>query len=194
MDVKLTPCSTIVFREGAMRFFVQAFVLAFVFGSFVGPAKASKVEQLTVSKTVVLNASASAVWQALKAVRAADSPQHHVVSHAGVKSEVQENFVVPVMGAVSCVYAEHEIECRKVEYRLIRSANFVAFEGAWEIIPCAGGTRTNVTLTSLADTGSHIPFASKITREQTAQLVEKRINELRATVERQTVAVSLNNN
>ena len=169
-----------------MKLSVQFLMIA-ILGLTAMPAGASKVEHLTVSKTVILDAPANTVWKALRIIRNSDSRQHRVVSHSGMGAQVQENFEVPVIGPVSCLYQEREIECRRVEYHLISSPNFIAFEGAWDVVPCAGG-KTTVTLTSFADTGSHLPFAAKITRTQTARRVDIRMGELKDAVEHPPIA------
>ena len=83
-----------------MKLSVQFLMIA-ILGLTAMPAGASKVEHLTVSKTVILDAPANTVWKALRIIRNSDSRQHRVMSHSGMGAQVQENFEVPVIGPVS---------------------------------------------------------------------------------------------
>jgi hypothetical protein len=133
-----------------------------------------------VTNTVVLDASPTEVWDAIKAARSCDPAHRHVVSNIGPDYVVEETFnKIPMLGNVSCKYKEHEIADKKLQYSLISSDKFVAFNGEWELCPLNSGKQTALKLSSFVDTGIKLPFADKITRDSTKKSIDGRLAEVK---------------
>jgi Polyketide cyclase / dehydrase and lipid transport len=141
------------------------------------PAWAMRSRNESVTQTMVINAPVPVVWEALKTARVSNPERKRVVSVNGSDYTIEEVFPkIPVLGDVTCRYIEHEIEGKKVEYQMISSDKFVAFEGEWDLSPVNAGKQTTLTLSSFVDTGCHLPFAANITRERTKTSVSTRLN------------------
>ncbi|CAN5276188.1 hypothetical protein BH11CYA1_BH11CYA1_09940 [soil metagenome] len=147
-----------------------------------------------VSATLIVNAPMTAVWAALKTQRGADSARRRVISNQGSDYVVEETFTkIPVLGQAVCRYSEHEIPGKGIEYKMISSDKFTAFEGEWHLQALAAG-QTAVTLNSYVDTGLHLPFAAAITRENTKKSVDLRIKDIvQLVASEQKVHLALNN-
>lgn len=129
-----------------------------------------------VTNTVILDAPPTQVWDAIKAARASDPAHRHVVSSNGPDYVIEETFnKIPMLGQVSCKYAEHEVADKKLQYKMISSDKFIAFNGEWELNSIGSGKQTALTLTSFVDTGCKLPFADKITRDSTKKSIDGRL-------------------
>ncbi|MBU6453287.1 MAG: SRPBCC family protein [Cyanobacteria bacterium REEB67] len=145
-----------------------------------GAACAMDSRRDMVSDTVVINAPASQVWDAIKTARAGDPRHRRIVSNQGPDYVIEETFTkIPALGNVNCRYAEHEIADKKLEYQMISSDKFVAFNGVWELSPIDTGRQTALKLSSFVDTGLHLPFADKITKDNTLRSVDLRLSEVK---------------
>jgi len=146
------------------------------------PVCAMKNRHEFVSQTMVVNAPMPFVWEAIKIARMSDPAHRRVISTNGSDYIVEETFSkIPVLGNVKCRYAEHETDGRKVDYQMISSDKFIAFEGEWELHPLNAGTQTALTLSSFVDTG--LPFGSDITRDRTKNSVATRLNAVQVLVD-----------
>jgi hypothetical protein len=131
-----------------------------------------------VQESKVISAPLKTVWQAVKAQKTNDPEHRRVISTNGTVSVVEEKFShIPVLGTVTCQYSQAEIAGNKLEYKMISSDKFVAFEGEWELKQLADG-QTSVTLSSFVDSGLKLPFADKITRSNTKRSVTARLSEI----------------
>ena len=143
-----------------------------------------------VCRTAVINAPLCKVWEAIKASRLND-PNRKMISSVGTEYVVSEKFdSIPMLGTVTCTYSEHEVGSKRLEYKMLSSDKFIAFEGYWLLAPCDHGQHTSVTLNAFTDTGLHIPFAAKITRGTTTEQVEKRLSGVKLLSEKQAIASS----
>lgn len=131
-----------------------------------------------VFESKVISAPLKTVWEAVKAQKANDPEHRRVISTNGPVSVVEEKFShIPVLGTVTCQYSQQEFSGNKLEYKMISSDKFVAFEGEWELKQMADG-QTSVKLSSFVDSGLKLPFADKITRANTKRSVTARLIEI----------------
>lgn len=147
-----------------------------------------------VSATIVVNASASIVWNALQDQRFADEFHRKIVSSSANNIMVEEVFAdIPVLGSATCLVSENEVPCRRIDFTLVKSDKFKEFKGAWIFTPSADGKQTTVRLTTYCETGCRIPFARSIT-DTTIQKNERmrlaEIKELAEALQHKTVAVA----
>ena len=144
-----------------------------------------------VTNTVILDAPPSQVWDAIKAARASDPSHRRVVSYSGTDYVIEETFnKIPMLGSVNCKYVEHELSDKKLQYKMISSDKFVAFNGEWELCPVASGKQTALRLSSFVDTGIKLPFADKITRDSTKRSINVRLSEVKDELARSKTLVS----
>lgn len=131
-----------------------------------------------VHESKVISAPIRVVWEAVKAQKVNDPEHRRVISTKGSVSVVEEKFShIPVLGTATCQYSQEELSGNRLEYKMISSDKFVAFEGQWELKPTADG-QTSVTLSSFVDSGLRLPFADKITRANTKRSVSARLVEV----------------
>jgi hypothetical protein len=186
-----------------MEKFGKAIISGIMFCSFstlpiIQPAQASDLHPNSVSELEIIDAPLSAVWDAIKFQRTSEPQARRVISASNGTGHnnqyvVEETFSkLPVIGEVVCRYVENEISNRKLQYKLVSSSKFKAFEGEWELNPLASG-QTSVRLTSYVDTGLKLPFAGRITRDNTRKTVLarlERVEELAESATRNKIASS----
>ena len=81
-----------------------------------------------VSRTTTVDAPIKEVWQALRKERTTDPKHRRVISASGNDYIIQETFEhLPVVGDAVCVYQEHEIPMRRLEYKMLRSDKLKVF-------------------------------------------------------------------
>ena len=138
---------------------------------------------------IVIKATPEAVYNAIVQLREESQDSVKQLSHEDNSSVLEETFPgLPFVGAVKCVYKEVYTPCSRIEYYLIRSARFRAFEGRWLIKPTDDGTGTRLSLSSYVDVDFPIPFVKQITKVQTSIAVKDRLQEVRQTCERMRLA------
>lgn len=110
----------------------------------------------------------------------------HDGNHSCVLEETFNN--LPIIGDAKCVYKEVYVPYKKIEYNLVRSEKFKAFEGKWTLTPSEDGQGTNVCLSSYVDIDLPVPFAKQLTKMQTARGVKKRLKMVKTACEQTTIA------
>ncbi len=168
--------------------YMRKVILCALFCSFAAmPAKAETCAMVSDSATI--NAPVKEVWDALKVIRRSDPAHRKVISSGGGDYIVEERFEgIPIIGEAVCTYKEHEIPMKKLQYQMVKSDKLKAFEGEWELTPTCDGKQTIVKLSSRIDAGIRIPFAGKITRDQTAKSIAARLGVVRDIASRTQVA------
>src|SRR5688572_23566604 len=120
----------IVFRAR----FLFALTVAFL---MLLPALAISAEQSArgVSAEINIFAQPPVIYESIKAmgretgnVKVLDSQPDHALLEETFKG-------LPIIGDAVCVYEEHYDANRRIDYHLVRSDKFKAFEGGWELAP-----------------------------------------------------------
>jgi hypothetical protein len=142
-----------------------------------------------VSLTATIDAPLKTVWEALRTERKNDPAHRHIVSDKDGEYIVEEKFEnIPVLGAATCIYKEHETPMKKLDYQMISSNKLKAFEGEWELSSTVDGRKTILKLSSHTDAGLQMPFSGRITRDITMKSIKKRIDDIREIISTQQVA------
>ena len=137
----------------------------------------AKCARRGVSASVTVNASVSQVWQAIVSLRSAEPNRRKLVSYENKQAVLEEKFCsLPIIGGAVCTYVECEEPHKRIDYHLVSSNRFKAFEGAWTLAPSADGQGTVVHLSSYLETGVKIPFAREITNTAAMHDIERRLS------------------
>jgi len=150
---------------------------AFVLLMLALPAHATQRSMFKgVSSKLVVKAAPSKVYGAIRALRESDSEGVRILSATEHESVIEELFdELPIIGHARCVYKETYTPEKRIDYHMVESDHFKAFEGAWVLTPASDGSQTTLELSSYIDTGLPVPFARQITNSQTLKDVEQRL-------------------
>jgi hypothetical protein len=145
---------------------------------FVGQPALAKGHKHGVSATITVNASVQQVWQAIVSLRSAEPNRRKLVSYENKQAVLEEKFCsLPIIGAAVCTYVEcEEPQQKRIDYHLVSSNRFKAFEGAWTLAPSIDGKGTIVHLSSYLETGVRVPFAREITNTAALHDIERRLS------------------
>ncbi len=181
-----------VFQMNKKRFFrvlayISVSVLAFpaAFSHDAEPIKShnfkhekhSKPHTPEVKHSLLVNASAENVWQAIQHQRKSD---HHrrLISYDGKAATLHETFAaLPIVGEASCEYVENEsAPLARIDYSMVKSDRFQVFEGSWILSPGKNEHETKVELSNAIDPGIRVPFWQDITRLAASRMVKRRLD------------------
>jgi hypothetical protein len=138
---------------------------------------------------VVVNATPEAVYNAIRRLRDDSQDTVKELSHQANHCVLEETFPgLPLIGDAKCVYEEVYTPNRRIEYSMIRSDRFKAFEGRWLIVPTEDGTATRLSLSSYVDIDIPLPFAKQLCKLQTSHGVKERLQEVKSICEKNQVA------
>jgi len=137
-----------------------------------------------VSAKVTVKADPEHVWHAIRSMRNDDPQDVKTISASPSEDILEETFDdLPIIGKAKCRYKERYKPYERIDYNMIESDHFKAFEGSWVLKPTGKGGETLVELSSYIDTGLTIPFAHQITNLATMRNVHKRLDEVKKSVE-----------
>ena len=103
-----------------------------------------------------------AVWQGLHDERKKDKDivYSKTISQSGDDAVVEQKFKFgSLFGSVSGTIRLNETACKRIDYKLVDSEDFDAWEGSWNLIPSADGQATTLELKSYIDLDSPVPKA-----------------------------------
>ncbi len=133
---------------------------------------------------LVVQADPQHVWQVIRALRNDDPGDVKTISQTPTENILEETFDdLPIIGKAKCRYRETYTPFEKIEYRMISSDHFKAFEGSWVLTPVSNGSKTVVELSSYVDTGLVVPFVHQLTNLATARNVRGRLEDVKKAVE-----------
>lgn len=140
----------------------------------------------------VIKARPEVVYNAIIKLRDESKDTVKEVSRDGQHSCVLEETFddLPVIGKAKCTYREVYVPYKKIEYSLIKSEKFRAFEGTWLLSPTDDGQSTNLSLSSYVDVDLPVPFAKQLTKMTTMRGVKRRIKMVRASCEKQALSMT----
>lgn len=140
----------------------------------------------TVKMSILIKAKPEVVWGAIQHERICGGDQRKLLSYDGSKAVLEEKFAaLPIVGAASCVYTESEVPIHRIDYSLVHSNRFHAFEGSWILTPVKDGSQTIVELSNALDPGIRVPFWQEITKAAASRHVKKRLEEISTYIETQ---------
>jgi hypothetical protein len=124
------------------------------------------------------------VFDAIKKSRYQEPARRKVVTADQKSCVLEENFKgLPVIGDVVCRYKEIEYGTQRIEYQILASDKFKAFDGAWELEPVQEGKATRLKLSSHVEPQLRVPFAKQITAMGTKKDIKRRLSHIKDSVE-----------
>lgn len=137
-----------------------------------------------ISSSILVNATPTAVFNAIKKSRYQEPARRRVVATDTTSCVLEENFKgVPVLGDVVCRYKEVEVGIQRIEYQILTSDKFKAFDGAWELEPVQEGKATRLKLSSHVEPQMHVPFAKQLSVMGTRKDIKRRLSHIKDCVE-----------
>jgi len=136
-----------------------------------------------VTGTITIKACPRLVFEAIQNSRYSD-PSRRVVSSEGNTVILEEKFPgLPIIGRAKCLYREVEVPNQRIDYSIIESEQFKAFNGAWELNPSHDGKTTTLRLTSRCDTFVTVPFKRQLQNAGTRKDIKRRLTAIKSAVE-----------
>ncbi len=137
-----------------------------------------------VESSLIINASPQCVFEHFQSSRTMEPTRRKLVSNEGNVAVIEENFEdVPFIGKVKCTYEETETPCKRIEYKMIKSDKFKAFEGVWDLTPTPEGT-TLVKLHANTESKINVPFAAALGNPSALKDVQRRLKNLKTWTEK----------
>ncbi len=146
-----------------------------------------------VSEHIKVKAEPRVVYECIRALR--NEPDSNVKELKSTEREatLEERFTkLPIVGSATCTYVEKYTCDKEVEYKMVSSDKFKAFEGKWELKDLPEEKATDVSLKSFVMLDLPIPFLRQITNTQTIKEVKDRLVEVKKLAEAKATA-STNN-
>lgn len=134
---------------------------------------------------ILVKAKPETVYNAIIKMRDESKDTVKELSRDGQHSCILEETFdgLPIIGEAKCVYKEVYVPHQKIEYSMVKSDKFRAFEGRWTLYPTPDGQATNVSLSSYVDLAIPVPFAKQLTKMQTMRGVKRRLKTVKTTCE-----------
>lgn len=150
----------------------------------ISAAPAAEKNFKGVSAKITMRSDPQRVWKAIRDLRDGSPDDVRTISQSPQEDVLEETFDdLPVIGKAKCRYKEVYKPFERIDYRMIESDHFKAFEGSWVLTPTDSGAQTIVELSSYIDTGLCIPFVHQITNMATMRNVHTRLQEVKKLVE-----------
>lgn len=157
------------------------------------PARGADIDKgfKGVSRSITVKASPQACYEAIHHLRKQAVSTVKELSKTEGDAILEETFLnLPFVGKAVCTYEERYVPGKSIEYKMIRSDKFKAFEGKWELNETAEKMETEVRLSSFVLLDLPIPFLRQITNTQTLKGVKERLNAVKTCAEKRTHALS----
>jgi hypothetical protein len=159
----------------------MAFLTAgFALSQASNPCLAEGKDHKVIEQTMVIKASPKVVFEGIQFSRNADPERRHLVSHHEDVAVIDEKLAdLPLIGTAHLVYKEIEVPFKRIDYLLVSSDKFKAFEGSWELTPLENGEGTKVSLRSYSDLKVWVPFAKDMSASSTIKDINRRLSNLK---------------
>ncbi|HEY9786638.1 MAG TPA: hypothetical protein V6D17_14650 [Candidatus Obscuribacterales bacterium] len=137
-----------------------------------------------VSSGLLVHATPQIIYDSIKELRKRTPDTVKEVSKSEGECILEEHFDnLPFVGKATCIYVEKYVPGKLIEYKMLHSDKFKAFEGKWEITPTADETESHVQLSSFVMLDLPIPFLKQITNSQTMKGVKERLEAVKKMAE-----------
>lgn len=168
-----------------IKFGLVLFTVLVVSGQPGAQAESFQPHANAISGSILVNASPSTVFEAIKKSRYQEPARRKVVQSDQNSCVLEENFKgLPIIGDVICRYKETEFGMQRIEYQIQASDKFKFFDGAWELEPVQNGKATMVKLSSHVEPQIKVPFAKQLTAVGTRKDIKRRLNHIKVSVEK----------
>ncbi len=149
-----------------------------------GQAECSQLSSDAQSGSIVVNAAPGQVFQAIKQSRYQEPDRRKVVSSDSNSAVLEEWFKgLPIIGDATCRYIETEKHNQRIDYKILSSDKFKAFDGAWELEPINEGRATKLKLSSYVEPNLKVPFAKQLAAHNTRRDIKRRLTNIKQSVE-----------
>ncbi len=157
-----------------------------------GSDKGAATEKVRGSRLqTIVKASPAVVYDAIIGLRKEHDDSVKEVSRTHNECVLEETFSdLPLVGQAKCVYKEVYTPHERIEYKMMHSDKFRAFEGRWTLTPVENGTKTVLSLSSYVDVPLPIPFAKQIAQLQTKRGVKERLDAVKKSSEATQVSTA----
>jgi hypothetical protein len=108
----------------------------------------------------LINASPHIVWDSVHEERKHDPDLEYskvVEEKSNIKMLEQKFNLIPVIGSATCLMKQDEVVNQRIDYTMVKSDRFKAFEGSWILTPTQDGKGTILELSSHIDMGLWVP-------------------------------------
>ncbi len=154
------------------------------------PARAEHHKFKGASASIVVAASPKIIYEAIWDLRNDKGSNVRQIERDDKHSLLEEKFEgLPIIGSATCTYIETYDLYNRLDYHMLKSDKFKAYEGSWVITPTGDPVRNQVQLNSFVDTGIRLPFAQQLTNSSTLSGIHKRLQEVKQKAEARQAAV-----
>jgi hypothetical protein len=155
-------------------------IVATAFSQSSSPCLAASKGRDGIEQSLVIKAPAKVVFEGIQMSRTADPERRHLVSQHQDVSIIDEKILdLPVIGSAHLIYKEIEVPYKRIDYLLVSSDKFKAFEGSWELTPLDNGRATKVSLKSYSDLKVWVPFSKELSSSSTLKDINRRLDNLK---------------
>ncbi len=148
------------------------------------PASAGDAGFKGVSAQIVVKSDPQRIFEAIRELRHQGKVSVTVLSSEGNTDTLEEKWDdLPIIGHAFCRYRETYVPFERIEYKMIDSDHFKAFEGRWTLTRQNDGS-TLVALSSYVQTDLNVPFGHQLTNFTTMRNIHKRLDEVKRLCER----------
>lgn len=138
-----------------------------------------------VKAKILINASPHVVWETIHEERKKDPDLAYskiISQDSDTQATLEQKFcLIPVIGTSTCVMRNIEVPLERIDYNMIRSDRFKAFEGSWVLSP---GTQPNETLLELSSyTDMGLPIPRGMVEGITSKKLQRRLANVKAMAE-----------
>lgn len=137
-----------------------------------------------VTSSVMINAPAKAVWDAVHTERQNDPDLEYskVLETHGDQSLIEQKFKeLPVIGSATCQLIQREVPLQRIDYKLVKSDKFRALNGSWVLTSSPDGRSTTLELSSHLDSG--ISYSQGMIDLLTKKKIDRRLDNVKRAAE-----------
>ncbi len=139
-----------------------------------------------VKARIRIEAAPHVVWETVHEERRKDPELEYskILTHdpATNHATLEQKFcVLPVFGTATCVMKNVEVPLQRIDYNMISSDRFKAFEGSWVLSPGAHENETYLELSSYCDIG--LPIPRMLVEGATGKKLQRRLANVRTMAE-----------
>lgn len=145
-----------------------------------------------VKAKILINASPHVVWATIHEQRQKDPDLAYsklLSQESDTHSTLEQKFsLIPVIGTSTCVMRNVEIPLQRIDYSMIKSDRFKAFEGSWVLSPGPKANETYLELSSYSDMG--LPIPRSMIEGVTGRKLQKRLANVKIMAEAEQTRVA----
>jgi hypothetical protein len=133
-----------------------------------------------VKAKILIKAPPHVVWETVHEERKHDPELSYskMLSHDHDEATLEQKFcVIPVIGTAVCMMKNVEVPDQRIDYSMLSSDRFKAFEGSWVLTPGADANSTYLELSSYSDIG--LPVPRPLIEGVTAKKLQRRLSNVK---------------